>query len=634
MNKKAVLLRNIIEKPNITQRELSTLSGLSLGAVNSLLKECSKEGLLEENGGKERRLTKKGRSFMEPFKVDRALIMAAGFGSRFVPLTYEMPKGMIEVFGERMVDRQIEQLIAAGVTDITVVVGYMKEKFEYLRDKYGAKLLYNPEYAEKNNLSTIWHARDLLYGKNCYILSSDNWIRENIYHKYEGVAWYSAVYAEGDTKEWVIETDKKGRMTGIMEGGRDSLYMYGPAYFSREFSEKFLPVLERYYEIPGTEQYYWETVLMDMLGGLAKKRLTAYFGRIKEAEGCSDIEMYVNPQPADMVYEFENLEELRAFDGKYNEDSGSEAMRLVSGVFGVPESKIQRIRCLKAGMTNRSWLFSVEGKQYICRIPGEGTQKLIKRREEAAVYEAIKDTGLTERLVYLDPETGYKISRYYEGSRNADARNEADLKACMSKLRELHESGIELPHSFDIEERIDFYVKLCEEAGAKDPSGAIPFVDFKEVYANEKKLCGLLRRTGRKKTIAHIDSVPDNFLFLEGADISDTERDTGRVKLIDWEYSGMCDPLVDPAMFIIYSYMNEEEAERLIRMYFGREATDEELGVIYSYISLGGFLWALWAVYKERLGVTFGDYTLKMYAYAKDYFKKAEKLWKKVSIET
>lgn len=82
-------------------------------------------------------------------KVDGALIIAAGFGSRFVPLTFETPKGLLEVFGERMIERQIRQLHEVGITDITIVVGYLKEKFEYLIDKYDVKLLYNPEYSSK-----------------------------------------------------------------------------------------------------------------------------------------------------------------------------------------------------------------------------------------------------------------------------------------------------------------------------------------------------------------------------------------------------------------------------------------------------------------------------------------------------
>lgn len=635
MNRKAILLRTITENPKATQRELAKKTGLSLGAVNSLIRECESEGYVELKGRNEGcRVTDKGMAFLENFKVDGALILAAGFGSRFVPLTYETPKGLVKVFGERMVERQIKQLNEAGITDITIAVGYMKEKFEYLRDKYGAKLLYNPEYAEKNTLSTIYHARSVLYGRNCYILSSDNWLRENLYHRYEGGAWYSAAHTEGDTKEWVLEFNKKGRITDVMVGGRNAWYMYGPAYFSREFSDKFLPVLERYYEIPGTEQDYWENVFMDMLTGYAKKRLTAYFGHIREADGCSDIEMYINPQPDGTVYEFENLEELREFDSKYKDDSGSEAMRVVSSVFNVPESEIVKIRCLKAGMTNNSWLFSIGGKEYICRIPGEGTDKLVNRYEEEAVYKAIKDTGITEELIYFNAENGYKISRYYEEARNPSIHDKADMECCMEKLRELHSSGIILKHDFNIRKKMELYVSLCEEAdknAGKSGYSSIPFEDFSSVYRNEKRLCSFLDSLSRKKTICHVDANPDNFIFLKGSDISDTERNIDKLKLIDWEYCGMCDPVIDIAMFVIYSYMNEAQAEDLFRMYLRREPDKEEKAVFYAYISLGGFLWALWAVYKEILGVKFGDYTLKMYEYAKKYYKKAVDLYGNIS---
>lgn len=94
-------------------------------------------------------LLEKGKELLKPYKVDGALIIAAGFGSRFVPLTFETPKGLLEVFGERMIERQIKQLHEVGIHDITIAVGYLKEKFEYLIDKYDVKLLYNPEYSCK-----------------------------------------------------------------------------------------------------------------------------------------------------------------------------------------------------------------------------------------------------------------------------------------------------------------------------------------------------------------------------------------------------------------------------------------------------------------------------------------------------
>lgn len=116
----------------------------------------------------------------------------------------------------------------------------------------------------------------------------------------------------------------------------------------------------------------------------------------------------------------------------------------------------------------------------------------------------------------------------------------------------------------------------------------------------------------RTHVLSHIDSVADNFLFLPD----------GSVRLIDWEYAGMCDPLIDVAMCAIYSYYNEEDAEHLIRIYLEREPTAEERMVVWAYMALGGFLWSLWAIYKSALGEEFGEYTLIMYRYAKRYYRK------------
>ena len=220
MNRQVLLLRSIIDNPKISQRALCETTGLALGSVNSLLKECVAAGLVQET--KEgRTVTEKGQEFLEPYRVDCAVIMAAGFGSRFVPLSFETPKGLLEVFGEPMVERQIKQLIEAGITDIAIVVGYMKEKFDYLTDKYGVRLIYNPEYLTKNNIASIHAAHDFLQGKNAYILSSDHWIRNNVFHTFEGGAWYAARHMDGPTSEWVLVTDKKGRIKETWPGGRD-----------------------------------------------------------------------------------------------------------------------------------------------------------------------------------------------------------------------------------------------------------------------------------------------------------------------------------------------------------------------------------------------------------------------------
>ena len=264
MDRYGLICRSFYENPDVTQRELASILNLSLGTVNKLLGDCLEEAFLmtDMDTGKYL-LTEQGLKYLEQFKVDGAVITAAGFGSRFVPLTFETPKGLLEVFGERMIERQIKQLHEAGITDITIIVGYLKEKFEYLIDKYQVKLLYNPEYATKNNLATIYHARELFRGRNMYLLVSDNWIRNNMYHKYECGAWYSSVYMEGETSEWCLSSNKKGRITSVQVGGHDSWVMYGPAFLSHDFSNQLVPLIEEAYHQPGTEQWYWEQVVID-----------------------------------------------------------------------------------------------------------------------------------------------------------------------------------------------------------------------------------------------------------------------------------------------------------------------------------------------------------------------------------
>lgn len=643
MNRQALLCRTILEYPDITQRDLAEKLDVSLGTANSLIKECTNLGYIAQDQHHLRCLTEEGREFLAPFKVDGALFIAAGFGSRFVPLTFEMPKGLLEVQGERMIERQICQLKEVGISDITIVVGYLKEKFEYLIDKYDVTLLYNPEYACKNTLATIYHARKVLEGRNMYLLSSDNWMQKNMFHTYEWGPWYSSVHIPGETSEWCLSYNKRGLITDVVIGGRDAWVMYGPAYFSKEFSASFLPVLEEYYHQPGTESFYWEQVYMDLIHGNTPKHL---FSSNQEQRQTQQVQrqtqqvqpqtqqnqsqtqqdqpqtqqnqpqaqqkplsipaLYINRQPENQVYEFENLEELRRFDSQYNNRSNNQAMELVASVFQVPESEITHIRCLKAGMTNKSFLFKIHNRSYICRIPGPGTEQLINRKEEKAVYDTVAPLEITEHVLYFNGETGYKISAFYENARTADSQNHEDMAQSMKLLRRLHQAALSVDHAFDLKNRIQFYENLCLS------HGGIPFEDYSEVRGWMDRLLMELQHKNRPQTLCHIDPVVDNILILED----------GSFKLIDWEYAGMADPILDIAMCSIYSYYSFDEGLSLLEMYLERKPTEEETFVLIASMALSGFLWSLWAIYKSNLGEEFGEYTITMYRYGKQGYRR------------
>ena len=211
-----------------TQRVLAETMFISLGKANTLFKHAISEGFVS----KDYKVLEKGIDLLESHKVDNAIIMAAGFGSRFVPMTYEKPKGLLEVHGEVMIERQIKQLKEVGISDITIVVGNMKEKFEYLSDKYKVKLIYNKDYATKNNISSLYYAKDEL--KNTYILTSDIYMKKNIYRKYEYNSFYAVEYFEGFTDEWTVTLNKEDLIKEVNpSGGDDSWALFGPAFFKK-----------------------------------------------------------------------------------------------------------------------------------------------------------------------------------------------------------------------------------------------------------------------------------------------------------------------------------------------------------------------------------------------------------------
>ncbi len=192
------------------------------------------------------------------YKVDNAVIMAAGTSSRFAPLSHEMPKGLITVRGEVLIERQIRQLREAGIPEIIVVTGYMRERFDYLADALGVHLVHNPAYRVRNNSSSIYAVRKYL--RNSYICSSDNNFTENPFEAEVDDAYYAAVYADGHTDEWCMQTGADGYVNNNRIGGCNAWYMLGHVFWNEEFSERFIRILEREYERPETASKLWEAI--------------------------------------------------------------------------------------------------------------------------------------------------------------------------------------------------------------------------------------------------------------------------------------------------------------------------------------------------------------------------------------
>lgn len=254
-----------------------------------------------------------------------AIIMAAGTASRFVPLSAERPKGLVEVKGEILIERQIRQLQEARVSDITVVVGYKADMFMYLRDKFGVSIVMNEDYARYNNTSSVMQVIDKL--DNTFVCCSDNYFPKNVFIRESTDSYYSALYADGKTGEYCLTTDADEQITSVTVGGKDSWYMVGHVYFSHEFSEKFRKIMIDEYRYAKTRQGYWEDVYIRHIHQLPKMKVNRY----KDGE----------------IQEFDSIDELRLFDESYRNDTRSSIVKKICRKLHVSESEVHAFKNIK-----------------------------------------------------------------------------------------------------------------------------------------------------------------------------------------------------------------------------------------------------------------------------------------------
>ena len=275
------------------------------------------------------------------YKVDNAIIMAAGLSSRFAPISYEYPKALIKVKGEVLIERQIEQLKAKGIHDITIVVGYKKELFAYLAKKYQVSIVENPEFNTRNNHSSLYQVRKKL--KNTYICSADNYFSINVFESQVEDSYYSAVYEEGPTDEWCLTIDGTDYIQGVHVGGENAWVMLGHVFFSEEFSKEFVSILESIYHLPETKPLLWESIYLNHINRLPMK---------------------LKKYDKEIIFEFDSLDELREFDSKFINYTGSNILKTISEKLNCQQADIINIQPIKEVNETIGFIFELAGNNF------------------------------------------------------------------------------------------------------------------------------------------------------------------------------------------------------------------------------------------------------------------------------
>lgn len=502
--------------------------------------------------------------------MTNAIILAAGKSSRFAPFTYEKPKGLFCVKGEVLIERQIQQLLEVNVKEIYVVVGYMKEKFFYLEQKYGVHLVVNNTFAKKGNLYSLYVARKYL--GNTFVCCADHYFSENPFRKENllNQSYRACVYQSGKFQEFAVDYSDAGVITGFEVGGVDKMAMVGHAYFNTTLSVKFRTLMEKEMNDFGVSNMFWEEFYAKH-----QKELTLYMREFSTSD----------------IIEFEEIEDLCQFDSEFLLNVDSEIITNICSVLKCNPNDITDIKVINAGLTNVSFGFDSKGIRYVYRHPGGTAGNLINRETEFFTQNAALKIGIDKSFIHMETE-GWKLSYFVKDAKNCDfEEQENQLVTGMDYLHKLHQ--VQPDETVKIFDNVEEGKKLMKIASAtkgnlmREFSHMIEKVDL--LYGEIKKDALHL---GYGLVLCHNDTYEPNYLY----------NDKGEIYLIDWEYAGLNYEANDIGCILCRYDWSDAQIERYLNAYFGRRLTEDEQRFFYGFIPISAFYWFCWGLYKGSVG--------------------------------
>lgn len=552
--------------------------------------------------------------------MKNAIILAAGKSNRFAPFTYEKPKGLFRVRGEVLIERQIQQLKEAGIKEIYVVVGYMKEKFFYLEQKYGVKLIVNNDFGKKGNLYSLFVAKKYL--GNTFICCADHYFINNPFYddNINNVSYRACTFQQGKFREFAVTVSDANVITEMKVGGSDSLAMVGHAYMNESFSNKFRELMEAEIDDFGVSSLFWEEFYSKH-----SKELTFYIKHFDKND----------------IQEFDSIDDLREFDSEFLMNVDSEIITNICKTLKCNPNEIDEISIIDAGLTNVSFAFNCNKIKYVYRHPGGTAGNLIDRKTELYAQVAAKRIGIDNSFIDMKL-SGWKISYFVEEAKNCSFEQERDnvvlssneqLDISMKYLHKLHSVPIddksieEFARNYNIKENsivkdfnnVEEGKKLMRIASSTKGNLIDEFaVEINKVERLYEYVQADAERLGFKKVLCHNDIYEPNFLIDKN----------GNIFLIDWEYAGINYGANDIAGIISRYDWNDEQVSRYLQAYTGHELNFDEKRYYLAFTAIAAFYWFCWGLYKGSVGDDDGFFFLSAYRNFIKYIDKALESYK------
>lgn len=218
----------------------------------------------------------------------RAIILAAGLGTRLRPMTDNKPKALVEVNGLPLIEYQIKYLKEKNINEIIIVVGYLKEQFDYLVDKYKVNLVFNDKYDVYNNFYSLYLVKEQL--ANSYVIDADNYIFKNIFDEKITKSTYFSVHRKNCVNEWFLVYDENYKVSDIIVDSKEGRILSGVSYWDKETAEKILTFINKAYKSNEYQDLYWDNMVKDNI---------------------NELDVYVKELEEDTIYEIDSVEDYQ-----------------------------------------------------------------------------------------------------------------------------------------------------------------------------------------------------------------------------------------------------------------------------------------------------------------------------------